>query len=482
MGAGDLFAIVEPAVDLHPSAPAIVTIDGQVLTYAKLAQTVAAFASHVRQENIGTGDRVAIDIPNETVRLCLIFALSRIGAIAVPSGTPDEIIGAGVGLTAVISYRVEYRATPRVIAFHQGWFSPIETPSSPASHSRLTEEDPTCLVMASSGSTGRKKFMEFRQGMLQRRLDWDDGMLLHNGANRLMTLSIATDFGFRNALRTLRHGGVLVGPASSPQATIELLDLHDIGELVTTPSILIDLIEEMRHRPRQLPGYRSIITVGGPIAGFYAAEAARLFHSTVTNVYGSTEIGIIGVATGEEWFANAGASGSISPWLRLEIIDDEGKLLPPGGEGQVRVKLDSAFTVLGYMNGGEVDEEPIRDGWFYPGDLGQVSEAGQLSISGRARELINTGGNKISPAAIEERLSHIRGISRVAAVGIRNESGFDSVGIAICRRPEEPISEIRKAVSRRLNLASDPRIIEVDQLPLNDSGKIDRARLRSLFG
>ena len=120
MGGGDLFAIVEPTVDQSPDAPAIVTIDGQVLTYAKLAQTVAAFVSHARQVNIGIGDRVAIDIPNEAVRLCLVFALSRIGAIAVPSGTPDEIIGAGVGLTAVISYRVEYRTTPRVIAFHQG--------------------------------------------------------------------------------------------------------------------------------------------------------------------------------------------------------------------------------------------------------------------------------------------------------------------------------------------------------------------------
>ena len=477
MAADDLFALVEPAAGRSPGAPAIVTVDSQILSYEKLAQTVASFASHARQAGIKPADHVAIDIANEAVRLCLIFALSRIGAVPVPGGAPEEILGAGIELSAVISNRLEYRAAPRTIAFHQGWFVPIGTGVS----SGAFPKDAPCLLMASSGSTGRKKFMEFPLDMLRRRLDWDDGILPHRDANRLLTLSIATDFGFRNAMRTLRHGGLLVGPAGSPQATIERLGEHGIGQLVTTPSILVDLVDEMRRRPKPLPKFESIITVGGPIAGTCAAEAARLFSSTVTNVYGSTETGIIALAMGEEWFAKPGASGRVSPWLRLEIIDHNDEPLPLGREGQVRVKLDPSFAVQGYINEGGIDNDSIRNGWFYPGDLGHLSGDGQLTITGRVRELINTGGNKISPAAVEERLSPIRGIAHVAAVGIRNESGFDSIGIAICRKPEIPMSEIRKDIARRLNFPCETLVIDVERLPLNQAGKIDRFRLRSLF-
>jgi len=472
MAGGDLFALIEPTVRRQPGAPAIVTVDDQVLSYAKLAQTVASFASHGRQADIGPADRVAIDIANEAVRLCLIFALSRIGAVAVPGGASGEI-----QLSAVITNRLEYSQAPRTIAFHQDWFTPPEThPDSVAVHNGVP-----CLLLASSGSTGRKKFMEFSLDMLQRRLDWDDEILPGRDANRLLSLSVATDFGFRNALRTLRNGGLLVGPASSPRATIERLGVHEVGELITTPYILVDLVTAMRRRPQPLPKLHSIITVGGPIAGACAAEASHLFNSNVTNVYGSTETGIAAIALGKGWFAKPGASGRVMPWIELEIIGENDKPLPPDREGEVRVKIDPTFTVRSYINESSADEQPIRDGWFYPGDLGHLSDEGELTITGRVSELINTGGNKISPSLIEERLSPIRGIVKVAAVGIRNPLGFDSIGIAICRKPDVPASDIRKEINRRLNFACDTLIAEVEHLPLNDSGKIDRAQLRALF-
>ncbi|MBC8036176.1 MAG: AMP-binding protein, partial [Rhizobiales bacterium] len=245
-------------------------------------------------------------------------------------------------------------------------------------------------------------------------------------------------------------------------------------------SILVDLVEMIRLNPRPLRKLESIITVGGPIAGAYAAEAARLFNSTVTNVYGSTETGIVSLAT-DEWFTKPGASGRIVPWIRLEVTDDSDKPLMPGREGQIRVKLDPTFAVPGYIHKSGVDEESIRNGWFYPGDLGYLAGNGALTITGRVRELINTGGNKISPTAVEEQLSSIRGIANLAAVGVRNESGFDTIGIAICRKPEVPLSEIRKEIARRLNFAGDTLVVDVERLPLNSSGKIDRVRLRALF-
>jgi acyl-coenzyme A synthetase/AMP-(fatty) acid ligase len=317
--------------------------------------------------------------------------------------------------------------------------------------------------------------------MLEQRLEWDRAIFGERTQNRLITLGFGTDFGLRQALRTLRQGCLLVRSGASPAATIELMRGHLIGELVTTPLILNDLVKSIANQPVPLPQLDSIITVGGPIAGRLARRAGELFGATVTNVYGSTETGLIAVAKGSAWFATDGASGSVVPWIDLEVVDGSGTPQPPGTTGDVRVRLDRRFSVEAYLDAGPSQDDAIRDGWFYPGDLGALSESRELTIAGRTRELINIGGTKIAPTAIEEQLRSIRGIEQLATVGLRNKAGYDDVGIALRRSPDVTLVTIDAAIRKRLGKSTTIRLIEMETLPATETGKIDRIRLREIF-
>jgi acyl-CoA synthetase (AMP-forming)/AMP-acid ligase II len=262
---------------------------------------------------------------------------------------------------------------------------------------------------------------------------------------------------------------------------MELIRTHRINELVTTPFMLNDLVKSTEATPVPVPELKSIITVGGPISGQLARRAADLFGAAVTNVYGSTETGLIAVAKGMDWFATEGASGTVMPWIDLEIIDETGVAQPPGTMGEVRVRLDRRFSIGSYLNPGDSDDEPIRAGWFYPGDIGSLSATRELTIAGRARELINLGGTKISPAAIEDRLRQIRGIEQLAAVGLRNSAGYDDVGLAICRNPEVTLATIDEAIRMKLDRGTRIWIMEVEVLPLTETGKVDRMQLKAVL-
>jgi long-chain acyl-CoA synthetase len=466
--------------DSYGDRPALVTIDGQVVRFARLTRTVISFAGHAAQSGIAAGDRIAIEVPNEAVRICLILALLRIGAVAATGATADELLKAGVALAGVITQRIGYRTEPRHIAFNQTWFEPIE-PGPDGALDGESEPAKPCLVMSSSGSTGLKKFMESSFGMLEQRLKWDRAVFGNAPQNRLITLGFGTDFGLRQALRTLQQGHLLVRSGATPVGTIELMRTHEIKELVTTPLVLNDLVKTMEAGPVPLPQLDSIITVGGPIAGHLARRAGELLGATVTNVYGSTETGLIAVAKGTTWFATEGASGSVMPWIDLEIVNESGEPQPAGTTGDVRVRLDRRFSVEAYLNAGSSEDEPIRDGWFYPGDLGALSETRELAITGRTRELINIGGTKISPTAIETRLRHIPGIEQLAAVGLRNPAGYDDVGIAIRRAPDIALATIDQSIRKALGRSTSIRLIEMETIPATETGKTDRMRLKEIF-
>jgi len=459
--------------------PALLMLDGRTVSFAEFTRTVIAFAGHAAQACIRPGDRIAIEIPNKMIRFCLILALLRIGAIAVPGATADDLRKAGIALAGVIIQRADDRATPRHIAFNQTWFVPLQAEPAGASSDASDPAKP-CLLISSSGSTGAKKFMEMTINMVEQRLTHDRTGYGDTHQNRLVSLGFGSFLGFRNALRTLQRGGLLVRPAASPAATIELIRMHHVNELIIAPLVVDELVKSMEEKPVALPALKSILTLGGPIAGHLARRASELFQAEVTNGYGSAEVGFIAATKGSEWFARDGASGTVMPWIKqLEIVDELGQPQPPDTEGEVRIKLDPQFMINGYLNPGDGEDEPIRQGWFYPGDLGTLSATRDLTITGRVRELMNLGGTKTSPTRIEDRLRNINGIEQLAAFGLRNPSGYDDVGLAVCRNPAVPLAAINEAIRQTLDRGMRFRLIEVEALPVTEMGKIDRMQLKA---
>jgi acyl-coenzyme A synthetase/AMP-(fatty) acid ligase len=173
-----------------------------------------------------------------------------------------------------------------------------------------------------------------------------------------------------------------------------------------------------------------------------------------------------------------GATGYVAPWAEVEVVDEDGNRLAPEAEGVLRIRASCQGEPFppGHAEG----HAGFRNGWFYPGDRGRIAPDGLLIVSGRTSEIINAGGVKIAPAAIEEILQRHPTIVEAVALGRVGADGVEEVVVVIVSR--RAVSEqviIDWCAEHGIPVA---RVIVVDELPRTASGKIHRDLIKRQHG
>lgn len=204
----------------------------------------------------------------------------------------------------------------------------------------------------------------------------------------------------------------------------------------------------------------------------------------VLNGYGSTETG--GIARNTMGWRKSGSVGR-SSGLELAVTDPAGNFLPQGSEGEIVVRGTSVTS--GYLDHPETNEAAFREGWFRTGDLGRLDSDGFLFLTGRLKELINRGGEKISPQEIETVLMEHPAVADAAACAVPHASLGEDVAAAVVLREGATGSEqeLRRFTATRLAHFKVPRrIVLIDSIPRTSTGKPRRGilsqRLRSERG
>src|SRR5262249_42979562 len=143
--------------------------------------------------------------------------------------------------------------------------------------------------------------------------------------------------------------------------------------------------------------------------------------SHLVSFYGSTEANTTASAPAHQIDHVAGAVGYLVPGVRAQIVDRDGVVLPPGSEGLLRIR--SEFAVDRYLGDPSGSERVFRDAWFQPGDNATLDAEGLLVITGREKNVLSVGGDKISPEVIEAALTAFPGIAEVAVASVPNAVG-----------------------------------------------------------
>jgi hypothetical protein len=177
--------------------------------------------------------------------------------------------------------------------------------------------------------------------------------------------------------------------------------------------------------------------------------------------------------------------GSVGPVVDCEVrlVDAGGNVVPPGEVGEIQVRGPQVFD--GYFDDPELDAASFVDGWFRMGDLGRFDDAGELCLVGRVKEVINRGGDKISPLEIDAVLRSFPGVSDAAAFAIPHRRLGEEIVAAVVMRPgvRLGVESVRAHVSQVLGANRAPRRIwVVESLPRTDGGKIRRGDLMALVG
>jgi acyl-CoA synthetase (AMP-forming)/AMP-acid ligase II len=296
-------------------------------------------------------------------------------------------------------------------------------------------------------------------------IDEDDSILC------TVPMSHAYGFGMCFMVPLLSGATVLTMRRFNAKPVVEALAERRVTIFPTVPVVLDVLLMSVG----DLVTPRCITSAGAPLRERTATKAKDQWGATVRPLYGTTETGGITVARPDHEGRAAGCVGPPMEGVSLDIRPVEGANAEEGvGELWVR----SSSLMAGYLSPAGVDSSMIADDWFNTGDLARLDDRGEVTLFGRASEVINVFGNKVLPAEVEEVIALLPGVDEVKVYSAPNRWGSNSVKAAVVAADGVTDEDVRDHCQGHLVDYKQPeKITMLDALPRSPAGKIVLAQL-----
>ena len=238
---------------------------------------------------------------------------------------------------------------------------------------------------------------------------------------------------------------------------------------------LNDIVDVLAKNYGALGGLREIQAGGALISDMLLQRARASVSSQIVSTYASTEAGTVAFAPVEQLGAarGEGAVGFVVPWASVEVYDDEKRRVPAGRDGNLRI--NTLGMAPAYVPG---MREVTPPGPFFPGDFGRLLSNGMLVVSGRSTELINIGGNKVSPDRFESVLMQCEGVKDAAVFTVDTNSVLPQVWAALVTDSTVNMADVMKRCFATPMIGTPTVVRAVVAIPRNSTGKILRDQLR----
>ncbi len=269
---------------------------------------------------------------------------------------------------------------------------------------------------------------------------------------------------------------VVLSPTFDPAQTVAMVIDNDATVLVVVPAMIQRLLGSDDLSTGDLARLRMVASSGSALPGPVAEEWLRRVGPNLYNVYGSTEVGQATVATPEDLAVASGTAGRVIPGTTVKIFDDQGRPVPAGEDGRIFVASSAQFEE--YTGGGTKE---MIDGLMSSGDIGHFDDNERLFVTGRADDMIVSGGENVFPREVEDFLLTIAGVADAAVVGVDDDKfGQRLVAFVVLGDQSLVESTIRRLVGESLARHKVPReVVFIDELPRTETGKVLRHRLIS---
>jgi fatty-acyl-CoA synthase len=357
-----------------------------------------------------------------------------------------------------------------------------EQGDAPAPAAEATNDD-VALILHTSGSTARPKGVPLLHGRLvENGFEIGERMGLEPDDRVWVAVPLFWSYGSANAsMAAITHGATLVlQEVFEPAEGLDIIERHRCTAAYLLPNITAALTGHERFSPERTSSLRTGLTIGLPGEVRHAAEALGV--AGICNIYGSTETyGNCCVTPSDLPLSRRlECQGPPLPGMSVRIVDpDTGAMLPAGETGQVIV---GGRVATGYVGNPALTAETFTDdGRYRTGDLGYLDGEGHFHFVARESEMIKSGGINISPLEVETFLSHHPGVRVAAVVGFPDEQlGERAVAFVEPRRGTAvSADELRRHCAEGMAGYKVPaEIVICDELPLTDTGKLNRRALR----
>jgi acyl-CoA synthetase (AMP-forming)/AMP-acid ligase II len=478
----------------NPSHTAIaVAGGGPVVTYDQLRQQVDAVAASLNQFGLRRGDRIAMALPNGLETIVSFLAASTVGTAAPlnPAYTVDEFkfYLADTGARALIVPPTNCDEARAAAGDHvllieaaldgDGRVQLSATRNSDAAGAiGYPNPDDIALILHTSGTTSRPKRVPLSHANLMTssrnvaatyRLTPEDVSLCVMPLFHVHGL-VASTFG------TLLTGGtVVVAPRFNPLSFWSTVRDHRVSWYSAVPTIHQVLLARIKAgaRPSGAEHLRFIRSCSAALPPQMMADVEERFGAPILEAYGMTEaahqMSSNPLPPDKRKPGSVGCGTAVS----IAILNKGGDLLPAGQTGEVSIKGPNVFS--GYEGNPEANATSFSNGWFRTGDQGFLDSEGYLTLVGRIKELINRGGEKISPREIDEALLTHPAVAEAVCFGIADKVYGEEVAAAVVLSGSATEAELIAHCRSSLSEFKCPKVIYlVEAIPRTATGKIQR--------
>jgi len=505
IGTVTLPSLIRQHAALRPAAPAIVTVGAAPLDYRGLLQRSDALGRLLRQAGIGRDGRVGVMLPSgSALASALVGVFSH--AVAVPldprlTAAELEDLRTRARLDAILTDsagRLPTNRPARSLPFEAGG-EPLELlvygPRGGRAEERSETLECLAMILRTSGTTALPKLVALSHGNMAARAERLRTWLHLSEADRaLCFVPLYYAHGLETALfAPLAVGGSLAcppsaepgGPAGDVLAWLAELEPTYYSAGPTFQRMILDRAQAapaggLRHRLRLIQGG------GAPLPAPEQAAIEAVFGVPVLEAYGLSESGQL---ASNAWAADERRAGTVGRPVpgTVALRAEDGTVVPAesagaGAAGEILGR--GPVLTPGYLDDDGRPRTVLQDGWFPTGDIGAIDADGFLTVTGRLKDIVNRGGEKISPAEVDRALLHHPEVSQAAAFAVAHPRLGEDLAAAVVLRPGATVTalQLRRFLADRLVPFKVPRRIHlVPELPKGATGKVNRSALRGLF-
>ena len=486
----NLYSRFEYAFSQALERPALMLADAPDWTYAHLQGQTERAAGALVAAGVAPGDRVLVQLPKLPETVALYLACLKVGAVYVPVNTAYT--------SREVAYFIE-DSEPRLFVAADAeagngsvrietlsesggsWRTQLAA-AEPVPDTVPRDDDDLAAILYTSGTTGRAKGAMLSHDnlasnvvALDRYWGWqDDDVLLH-------ALPIFHVHGLFVALHCafLRGTPVIFQPRFDIDALIA--ELPNATVLMGVPTFYTRLLADPRLDAALASRMRLFISGSAPLTEQTFADFEARTGMRILERYGMTET-LMNTSNPLDGERVAGTVGFPLPLVEARIAGDDGAELGVGEVGGIEVRGPNVFS--GYWRMPEKTAEEFRaDGFFRTGDLGVMDAEGRVSIVGRAKDLVISGGYNVYPKEVERLLDEMPEVTESAVIGVPHPD-FGEAVVAILVAAASGVDEDRVDAHLRGNLArykQPKRVFCVESLPRNAMGKVQKNELRTRY-
>ena len=487
----NLYARFEERFRAAGGKPCLRLPDAADWTYRELAARVGAAAGALVGVGVRAGDRVVVQTPKTPEAVALYLACLKVGAVYVPLNTaytPSEVayfLGDAEPALFVCGGGASAGGDVPVLtldAVGAGTFTEAVRGATAVTETTERATDDLAAIAYTSGTTGRSKGAMLSHGNLASNAEtlcgiwgWrDDDVLLH-----------ALPIFHVHGLFVAMHCVFLTGTSMVflPGFDAETFASHLPRSTVTmgVPTFYTRLLALDDFGRESCANMRLFISGSAPLTEqtFHAFEA-RTGHRILER-YGMSEtlMNTSNPLAGERL---AGTVGFALPDVETRIAGEDGALLEPDAVGEIEVRGPNVFS--GYWRMPEKTAEEFRpDGFFRTGDMGFMDAAGRVTIVGRAKDVVISGGYNVYPKEVEDLIEEMPEVADTAVIGVPHpDFGEGVVAVVVPAREPVGLAAVEDALRGRLARFKQPkRVVNLDALPRNAMGKVQKNALREQY-